>query len=321
MHYIRLSVLLLIILLPTQDALATHSDAKVLYQQGHLKQAEKLLRQQEKSEQVLLLLAKIQLHYELDEAEEWIEKAYNAYPNSPEVLYLRGQIMGEQASNAFLSAMSYAKKSLTSFEKAVELAPDQIKYRLGLLQFHLFAPSIAGGDKQQAIEQIKHIKQLNKVEGELADVLRLLSNDKEQQAEQKLETLIQKNPDVADYYYQAGLLYLEADDYNQAFSFFEQSLSLLRKQQQISPLYYSVLYQLGKTSVLSQKQLARAETLLQEYIQSTPKLEDLPQIYWAEFRLVKIWQLQGKTEQAKLLYKKLTELDDPQLQEQLKKQG
>lgn len=321
MHNTFLRAMLLTLSLIAQNTFAIESDAQSLYQQGYLKQAAKLLQQQQKSEAVLLQLAKIQFHYDLDRAEDWIEQACKAYPNSAEVHYLRGQIMGEQASRAFFSAMSYAKKSLTSFEKAVELAPKQIKYRQALLQFHLFAPSIAGGDKQQAQLQIAQIKQLDTVEGELAELLQLLVEEKEQQAQQQLTSLIAQNPDIADYYYQAGLLYLEADDYVQAFSFFEHSLTLLQKQAQTTTLYYSTLYQLAKTSVLSKSQLARAEELLHEYIQSAPKTDELPQIYWAQFRLAKILALQGKSEQAQKLYAKLNSLEVPELKEQLKQQS
>lgn len=319
--YIPSLTLLLLLSLFVQATLANEIDAQRLYEQGYWKQATKLLHQQPKSEAVLLLLAKIQFHYDLDQAEKWIEQAYKTYPNSAEVHFLRGEIMAEQASHAFFSALSYAQMSLFSFEKAVELAPEQIKYRHALLQFHLFAPAIAGGDKQLALQQVEQIKQLNTVEGELADLLRLLTEEQEEQVQHRLTSLIEQNPDTADYYHQAGLLYQEEKNYPQAFVCFEYSLALLQKKPHRKVLYYSALYQLASTSLLSKTQLPRAERQLREYIQSAPKTDELPQVYWAQLRLAKVLALQGKSEQAQKLYAKLNSLEVPELKEQLKQQS
>jgi len=92
--------------------------------------------------------------------EEWdrgianCERARNLDPqNSLHYLWL-GRIYGEKADHVgFLSAAGLAKKVRTSFERAVELAPNDWEARTVLGEFYLEAPSIVGGGKDKAREQ------------------------------------------------------------------------------------------------------------------------------------------------------------------------
>lgn len=92
--------------------------------------------------------------------EEWdrgianCERARNLNPqNSTYHLWL-GRIYGEKADRAgFLSAAGLAKKVRTSFERAVELAPNDWQARADLGEFYLEAPGIVGGGKDKTREQ------------------------------------------------------------------------------------------------------------------------------------------------------------------------
>ena len=97
----------------------------------------------------------------LDEAERIITSVLEKNPSHAMVNFYCGRIMGRQAGDAFFSALSYAKKSLRCLKKAVELEPNNIKFRKGLVNFYLGAPSIAGGDEGLALEQIKAIKRMD----------------------------------------------------------------------------------------------------------------------------------------------------------------
>ena len=99
--------------------------------------------------------------------EEWdrgianCEKARNLDPqNSLYHLWL-GSIYGEKADRAgFLSAAGLAKKVRTSFERAVELAPNDWQTRVNLGEFYLEAPGIVGGGKDKAREQANALMSL-----------------------------------------------------------------------------------------------------------------------------------------------------------------
>jgi tetratricopeptide (TPR) repeat protein len=92
--------------------------------------------------------------------EEWdrgianCEHARNLDPqNSLHYLWL-GRIYGEKADRAgFFSAAGLAKKVRSSFERAVELAPNDWEARVDLGEFYLEAPGIVGGGKDKAREQ------------------------------------------------------------------------------------------------------------------------------------------------------------------------
>jgi tetratricopeptide (TPR) repeat protein len=129
-----------------------------------------LFKEQKNNPDAMLYLAKIYMDSDLDEAVDWIEQALEVNFNNAEVYYVHGAIMGRQASGSIFSALSYAEKSVNSFTKAVELQPDPIKYRKGLMQFHTSAPDIAGGDLEIAKVQIEKLRQLDPKVGLEAEI-------------------------------------------------------------------------------------------------------------------------------------------------------
>ena len=62
---------------------------------------------------------------------------------------------------SFLTKAVYSSKSLSSFERAVELDPTHIAARLNLAGFYQNAPAIAGGDIEKAKEQYLAVITLN----------------------------------------------------------------------------------------------------------------------------------------------------------------
>jgi tetratricopeptide (TPR) repeat protein len=92
--------------------------------------------------------------------EEWdrgitdCEKARNLEPQNGLYNLWLGSIYGEKADRAgFLSAVGLAKKVRTSFERAVQFAPNDWQARVNLGEFYLEAPGIVGGGKDKAREQ------------------------------------------------------------------------------------------------------------------------------------------------------------------------
>jgi tetratricopeptide (TPR) repeat protein len=82
------------------------------------------------------------------------ERARNLDPQNSQYHLWLGRIYGEKADRAgFFSAAGLAKKVRTSFERAVELAPNDWQARVDLGEFYLEAPGIVGGGKDKAREQ------------------------------------------------------------------------------------------------------------------------------------------------------------------------
>ena len=84
------------------------------------------------------------------------ERARNLDPQNSQYHLWLGRIYGEKADRAgFLSAAGLAKKVRTSFERAVDLAPNDWQARVDLGEFYVEAPGIVGGGKDKAREQAK----------------------------------------------------------------------------------------------------------------------------------------------------------------------
>ena len=73
-----------------------------------------------------------------------------------------GRIYGEKADRAgFFSAAGLAKKVRNSFERAVELDPNNWEGRVDLAEFYLEAPSIVGGGQDKARAQADALLSIN----------------------------------------------------------------------------------------------------------------------------------------------------------------
>jgi tetratricopeptide (TPR) repeat protein len=90
------------------------------------------------------------------------ERARNLDPKSSSYWLWLGRIYGKKAEHAgFISGPGLAKKVRTSFERAVELDPNNWEARTDLAEFYLEAPGIVGGGKDKARRQAEALMPLN----------------------------------------------------------------------------------------------------------------------------------------------------------------
>ena len=293
--------------------------AVVALKSGQTEQAIKLFKEQKNNPDAMLHLAKIFLNTDLDEAEDWIEKALKANVNNAEAYYVRGAIMGRQASGSIFSALGYAEKSVNSFTRAVELQPDSIKYRKGLMQFHTGAPSIAGGDLDIAKVQIEKIRQLDPKAGLEAEIHYELSQDNDALAEALLQQAKQTYKDIPDFFFQAGMFYQRKENYQAAFEELTMAISKDAETEENVIAKYNALYQLGRTSVLSENNIEAGIKALNKYIAEAPDEEGMVPKPWAEFRLANLMALNSQKLAAKTIYLRLAKTDNKELAKQAKK--
>ena len=106
-------------------------------------------------------------------AENKMEAAYEraalqvkALPNSAEAHYWLGATAGMMAqTSSIFSKLGYAKEVVREFEKAAELDPKQVAARFGLIEFHLAAPGMAGGDKGKIPGLVLQLDGISKPDG------------------------------------------------------------------------------------------------------------------------------------------------------------
>jgi tetratricopeptide (TPR) repeat protein len=286
---------------------------------GQTEQAIALFEKQKNDPKAMVYLAEIYMDSDLDEAEEWIEKAIEVKSDDAEIHYVRGAIMGRQASGSIFSALSYAGKSVNSFTKAVELEPNSIKYRKGLMQFHTSAPSIAGGDLDVAKVQVEKIKLLDPKAGLEAEINYELSQDNDALAEELLQQGKQTYKDIPEFFLQSGMYQQQQENFQAAFDEFTLAISKNAETEESVAAKYSAMYQLGRTSVLGETNIDAGIKALQQYISEAPDLDGLSPKPWAEFRLANLLALNAQKSEAKVIYLRLAKTDNEDLAKQAKK--
>ena len=94
-----------------------------------------------------------------DEAIRQLELATTLKPKNSEYFLDLGGAYGNAAGTASMfSKLSLAKKCQAALEKSVELNPDNLGARNGLISYYRSAPSFAGGGMSKAYEQAEEIR-------------------------------------------------------------------------------------------------------------------------------------------------------------------
>ena len=97
-----------------------------------------------------------------DAALEKAQAQVDSSPNSAEAHYWLGAVNGRLAqTSSIFSKLGYAKAVRSAFERAAQLDPKQIEARMGLIQFHLQAPGLAGGDEDLVPALVQQISAID----------------------------------------------------------------------------------------------------------------------------------------------------------------
>lgn len=266
-------------------------------------------------------LAKIALNEsELDEAEEYIEKAKELSPENARIHFDAARIMGAQAQDSSMfSAPGYAKNALKSFKRAAELEPETIDYRRGLMSFYLQAPGFLGGDEKLAMQEANAIEKLDPVKGFMALANVYQSTGASGLLEQHYSSVDGKLADNANVLFSRGLYYQTLEEYGKALADFRKIQTLERASEE-DHTNYAALYQVGRSSVLSESNHKEGIDSLNQYIKTAPESDQLPSKAWAKYRLGILFKQTGDKKSAKTLYKEAQqETKDKQLLKSLKK--
>ena len=287
-------------------------------EQGKIQDAIKLFESADSDFRAQLGLAQIYMEINQDEAEEWINKAVKQQPDHAEAQYTKGIIMANQAQNSIFSALGYAKKSKKAFARAVMLEPQSIKYLTGLFGFNVGAPSIAGGDLEEAALLVDKIAEIDPVEGIMAKIDLAVANEELKLAHDLLESGVQQFKQNADLAYHAGMFYQDLENFEQALVWFEKASELAVDSDKVTQ--FAAIYQLGRTSVLGKLNQKRGIQALESFLENAPSHPDLAEKPWVEFRLAQLYEQDGDVNKAKIIYKRLVKTDDKRLRKKVKRQ-
>ncbi len=98
-----------------------------------------------------------------------IRQAVEAEPENADFHYWLGSSLGQEAMSAGpLAQASLGLQCLNHYKQAVELDPDHLDARTGLLFFYMMAPSFIGGGLDKARAQADEITRIDAFQGHLA---------------------------------------------------------------------------------------------------------------------------------------------------------
>lgn len=134
--------------------------------------------------------------HDTDQAVFHLEQATQLAPEHSEYFTELGGAYGSAAKRAgLLEKLGWAKKCGAALEKAVDLDPNNLVARNGLISFYREAPTFAGGGISKAYEQAEEIRKRNPAMGAAVLGQLYLADKKFDQAFELYETVLRENPD------------------------------------------------------------------------------------------------------------------------------
>ncbi|NLT65409.1 MAG: tetratricopeptide repeat protein [Acidobacteria bacterium] len=138
-----------------------------------------------------------------------------------------GRALGARAAHSiFFKAVGIARKVVAAFEKARELAPDNLDVRFDLIDFYLNAPGFIGGGKDKAEKEAKIISDLNAKLGYAARASILMKDKKWDQAKKELTQATIEFPQDPDPYNDLAGFLLDREDFSGAMDSAAKALAL-----------------------------------------------------------------------------------------------
>jgi tetratricopeptide (TPR) repeat protein len=227
-----------------------------------------------------------------DAAATLLEKAVAQNPKSAEAHYLLGTAYGSQAQKASIFGQaSLAGKTKDEFEKAVELDPNNLDARYGLVEFYTMAPGFMGGSYDKAFAQAAEIKKRDPLMAHRAAAFVYTHQKKTDEARNEYLAEVREFPKSARAHIDLGVSYIAQKNFKAAGDEFELALK-------VDAAYMPGYFRLGQISVFTSSNYSRGEELLRKYLAYTPK-ENEPSLARAHYWLGQIFEKQGKKAEAK----------------------
>ncbi len=141
-----------------------------------------------------------------EEAAKWFEKATALAPRSSQYFRSLGDAYGmtAQQKTGLLSRLGLARKCHAAYERAVELAPDDVDARYSLFTFFRQAPGIAGGSLDKARAEALEIQKRDGLRGALALVELDVGEKRFEEAFAALDSIRRSHPESSVANYQFG---------------------------------------------------------------------------------------------------------------------
>lgn len=330
--------LLFLFALSSLSALLLHAadpSTAALIAEGHYKRAQAILTSRLKtnpndarSYEELSKVSEAFAHW--DEAIQQAEKAVSLGPKVPEFQAALADAIGSKLSGAQLGTfqkLSLARRFKKEAELAVQLDPNNVDASQDLMEFHLDAPGILGGDKKRAAELADHMVHVNPARGYLMKFEFAKHEKKNGELESLLKQAIDADPKSYEARMQAANFYLGKGTLQQAEEHARHVIhiapgsvrgyttmaavyaqqgrwkeldSMLAEAQRAVPDDLTPFYQAANAILAGNgiQELPRAEDYMRAYLAQPPEGAE-PSLAEAHWRLGLILDKEGHRDQAK----------------------
>jgi tetratricopeptide (TPR) repeat protein len=245
---------------------------------------------------------------------DFFKEAVAKSPKNAVAHYHLGDAYGDAAlKGGLFSQMSLANKCKDEFLAAVALNPDYYEARLGLVEWYLQVPGIAGGSEEKAAEQAAEIKKRDSLRGHLAYVSIYRKQQKPELVRGEYLAIVKEQPSSAKAHYWYGSYLIGQKNLPAATAEFDTAVKL-------DGTYMPAWFQVGHVAALTGSDLARGEDALRRYLTYKPA-SDEPGLHRAHYWLGAIFEKQGKKAEAKAAYQTSLKINASQkdVQEALKR--
>lgn len=323
------------------------SSTAALIEQGHYKRAQAILVDRLKvnpndarSYEEMSKVSEAFAHW--DDALQQAEKAVSLDSKDPEFQAALADAVGSKLSGAqmgMFSKLSLARRFKKEAELALRLDPNNIDANQDLMEFHLDAPGIVGGDKDKAAELAERMVRVNPVRGYLFKFEFASHEKRTGELEPLLKQAIDADPksyvarmEATNFYLSKGATGLaqaeehatqalhispgRARPYSALAKIYAQQGrwkeldSLLADERRaipddLAPFYHAANIILANNQV---QELPRAERYMRAYLEQPPEGKE-PTLAEAHWRLGLILEKEGQKDQAKQELRQAVSLD------------
>ncbi len=249
-----LSTTLISILVWTAAVANDIDDAKILMDEGWLDDAETILNNLVDSSpddaEYYYQLARVYLIRDdaqsanggapwnnLNKIEDYAEKAIELDPNDARFYVVYGHGVGLKAMRGgTVKKFSRARAAKSRYETAAEMDPSNIEARTSLIEYHMQAPGIAGGNKDEARRLAAVVAELDSAAGFQAWKTVYLHEKNYEALEAAIRAVIESQPEEKQGYVEFARLCQRREDFPCALEYLERVLEL--DPEDVQPYWY-----------------------------------------------------------------------------------
>jgi tetratricopeptide (TPR) repeat protein len=279
--------------------------AKVLYETKKYSEASKLLEEIDDDHHdyaaAQFYLGRIAFDQkDFDDAADYFEEATEANDKVADYFLWLGDTYGTIAKDANMVRQGFlAPKMKSAWETAIGLDSKNISARQSLVEYYTQAPGFMGGSFEKAKEVANQIIKLSPATGHRVMGNIYVREKNIAAAEKEFITMTKIEPNLRT---ALANFYNSQQQYDKAFALIEQMMK-------DNPNDILVVYQYGRASALSGKNLDKGEECLRKYLAYTPSQFE-PSLAGANMRLAQVYEKRGNKVEAKKLFETALKLDN-----------